>query len=207
VWVASNDQAYGTNDPSLVSFSTTAGATYQIAVDGWETSAGNVTLHLALIVPSYSLVVNINPPDRGSVSVSPLPGADGKYPFGTEVTLTPTPNPDYTFTGWTGPSFFNISNPLRLTLGTDLTLTANFALIPSPRLFSFTQTAADIQAQGYRYYLGGAINDAYASQYSTDLLHWTSFQTNQLTTNQLILIRDMGAASAPYRFYRAVRLP
>ncbi|MEM3486405.1 MAG: right-handed parallel beta-helix repeat-containing protein, partial [Candidatus Methanomethyliaceae archaeon] len=46
----------------------------------------------ALFLPArYSLSVTKQPPDGGTVMVSPNPGADGKYAAGTTVTLTVTP--------------------------------------------------------------------------------------------------------------------
>ena len=39
--------------------------------------------------------VTLVPPVHGKVQVSPAPPADGKYPAGTVVTVTPTPDPGY----------------------------------------------------------------------------------------------------------------
>ncbi|HTO06816.1 MAG TPA: hypothetical protein VMR86_07130 [Myxococcota bacterium] len=50
------------------------------------------------------------------------------YPLGTVVTLTPVPDPDYAFAGWSGdvPPGHSGDNPLQVTMDQDRTITAAF---------------------------------------------------------------------------------
>lgn len=58
-------------------------------------------------------------PQQGQVT------GGGTYPYGSEVTLTATPNEGYAFTQW---SDGNKDNPRKVTVTTDATYTAEFAL-------------------------------------------------------------------------------
>ena len=62
----------------------------------------------------------------GSGTVTP---ASGTYNQGTAVTLTATPAAGWTFTGWTGATT-STTNPLTITMNTDVALTATFQPTP-----------------------------------------------------------------------------
>lgn len=53
--------------------------------------------------PEYRLKITTNPPDGGSVSMSPA-SSDGYYGAGTVVRLTAVPTEGYVFAGWDGDS-------------------------------------------------------------------------------------------------------
>lgn len=83
--------------------------------------------------PLYVLTVNVYPQGAGSVTISPPLRPDG-YPEGTEVTLTAIPNGRYVFAGWstdTNGAYYMIEfvdNPHRVTMNSNITLTAIFEL-------------------------------------------------------------------------------
>ena len=88
--------------------------------------------------PRVSLIINnqlvigsyLTFPD-GSISVSPAPGADGKYSNGTVVTLTAAANSGYNWTAWTGTSS-NASNPAAVTMSGSV---KNVSAVFEPRFF------------------------------------------------------------------------
>lgn len=57
-----------------------------------------------------------------------------QYPWGTTVTLTPQPDPDFHFVNWTGdvPPGSESDNPLTIVVDGDLSLTAHFEPDPTP---------------------------------------------------------------------------
>jgi hypothetical protein len=59
------------------------------------------------------------------VSVSPAPGADGKYAYGAKVILTAVPGPGYDFKSWTGTSA-DLSNPTSVTINSDRFISVSF---------------------------------------------------------------------------------
>ncbi len=77
----------------------------------------------------------INPEDGGLASVTALTSGDGTvqrdpnqagYNAGEVVTLTANPGPEAIFTGWSG-DVVGTDNPLTVTVGSDLLVTATFA--------------------------------------------------------------------------------
>lgn len=90
-------------------------------------------------VPPGDYTLTTNASGQGSVSVSP---AGGTYPSGTEVTVTATPASGWEFTGWSGSSTGN-TNPLLVTMTSNLTLTANFQEIGTePDTYTLTVSAS-----------------------------------------------------------------
>jgi uncharacterized repeat protein (TIGR02543 family) len=84
--------------------------------------------------PRFSLTVNdqlvIGPIisfSEGSVAVSPAPGDDGKYAYGTEVTLTASPTTGYGWKSWTATGK-DTSNPVKITITSDKHVAVNFEL-------------------------------------------------------------------------------
>jgi len=70
----------------------------------------------------YSLTVTVDPVDSGSVLVDPIKDF---YHYGDQVTLTPTADPDWEFTNWSGDAN-STDNPLIITILGDTNITANF---------------------------------------------------------------------------------
>ncbi len=204
--IASDDNsAGGTNWASRVMFTTKSNVTYRIAVDGYDGDAGNLTVHLRFSKASYSLNLATNPPAGGSAGVTPLPDQAGKYAPGSVVLLTATPSAGYLFSNWTG-SAVSTNNPLSLLLNANKSLTANFYL-PAITLKTYQpQSAESIQSNGFRLLLSGPTNVSCAMERSANLTNWTAFQTNLVTSNSFEF-RDWTASNAPFRFYRARRIP
>ena len=67
--------------------------------------------------------LSVNSTEGGSVNTS-----GGTYNQNSEVTITATPQPGYTFTGWSG-NATGSSNPLTISMNGDKTITANFTRI------------------------------------------------------------------------------
>ncbi len=62
---------------------------------------------------------------EGSVTVNPAPGDDGKYAYGTKVTLTASPEPGYGWKNWTGTGK-DTSNPATITISSDKHVAVTF---------------------------------------------------------------------------------
>ncbi|HVM48539.1 MAG TPA: hypothetical protein VMU04_10960 [Candidatus Acidoferrum sp.] len=80
---------------------------------------------LPLPLQTYTLTTASYPPAGGSVTLSP---SQPSYAEGTQVTLTAVPEPGYLFATWWG-DFGAGTNPLVITVSTNITVNANFALI------------------------------------------------------------------------------
>jgi uncharacterized protein (TIGR02145 family)/uncharacterized repeat protein (TIGR02543 family) len=72
---------------------------------------------------TYTLMVSSNPTAGGSISRNP---SQANYNAGTSVTVTATPDADYTFTGWSGAST-SADTEITVIMDGNLELTANFA--------------------------------------------------------------------------------
>jgi uncharacterized repeat protein (TIGR02543 family) len=89
----------------------------------------NITVTFA---PRFSLIVNnqlvIGPIvsfTEGSVAVNPGPGEDGKYAYGTRVTLTASPTMGYGWKNWSGTGV-DTSNPATITINSDKHVAVTF---------------------------------------------------------------------------------
>jgi hypothetical protein len=79
--------------------------------------------------------------------------------------------------------------------------------IPPPLLSAFRpQTAGTIAANGFRLSLTGPTSFYYAIERSTNLVTWTPFVTNLVTSNQFEFL-DNSPPPPQFRMYRARRLP
>jgi uncharacterized repeat protein (TIGR02543 family) len=134
--------AYGT----IVTLTASAGTGY--AFNNWSGDASGssnpvqVTMTANRSVTAnftelrYALTLASNPPEGGTIDAVPPPGGDGKYAYGTVVTLTANPGADYGFTNWSGDASGS-SNPVLVTMIGDKSVTANFTLVR----YSLTLTA------------------------------------------------------------------
>jgi len=88
----------------------------------------------ALFLPArYSLSVTVQPPGGGTVTVSPNPGADGKYAAGTTVTLTVNPAAGFQFVRWDGPNGDEVTGTFptyQIEMNDNKSVTAVFDRIP-----------------------------------------------------------------------------
>jgi uncharacterized repeat protein (TIGR02543 family) len=75
------------------------------------------------VIPDYTLTTNVS--GQGTISRSPDAGI---YPQGTNVTLTASAAPGYTFAGWSG-DVSGSQNPLSITIDGNKNITASFTQI------------------------------------------------------------------------------
>jgi len=98
------------------------------------------TLYSATVTisdPTYTLTVNLNPPNGGTVSLNP---PEGSYTAGTQVTLTAMPNANYTFGSWSGADPGGSGTTAYVTMGSaNRTVTANFNAVAAT-LYTLTVT-------------------------------------------------------------------
>ena len=147
ITVASNDDAYQDSGYSQLTQTVQSNQLYSIAIDGYGGLSGSVTLQYAFVAPSpgqyYTLTVNAS---AGGV-VSP-PSAT--YPAGIQVTLTPTPDPNFEFASWegdvTGPNY-----PLTVTISKNMIATARFRLISSSNTNSTTVATDDFESGNFKH--------------------------------------------------------
>jgi len=83
------------------------------------------TTYTLVFTTQYLLSTSVSPAGAGVIATSPV-SADGYYNSGTQVQLTASPNPGYTFSFFSGDAV-GIPNPQTLTLSVPLGVTANFA--------------------------------------------------------------------------------
>lgn len=88
----------------------------------------------------YTLSANVV--GGGTVSASP---SQATYSSGTVVTLTATPSPNWTFSGWSGDAS-GTANPLPLTMNANKTVTATFIPPPPPTSTPEANFVADFNA-------------------------------------------------------------
>jgi uncharacterized repeat protein (TIGR02543 family) len=82
------------------------------------TIEGNTSITANFTPVEYDLSVTVDPADAGSVTLDP---PQGPYHYGDVVTLTPTANPGYTFSGWSGATVTD--NQVTITGNTSITAT------------------------------------------------------------------------------------
>jgi len=87
-------------------------------------------------VPSYTLTTTASPGLGGTIAKSP---SQSSYASGTVVTLTATPSPGYTFTGWSG-DLSGATNPTTITMSTNRSVTAVFQA--ETLMYTLTTTAS-----------------------------------------------------------------
>ena len=93
----------------------------------------SVTANFELLC--FTLSLNVNPGDGGTISANPAPNCSGGlYYYNTDVTLTANPGTDYEFANWSG-ALSGSSNPDTLTIQSNSTATAIFNSTSSAILF------------------------------------------------------------------------
>lgn len=80
-----------------------------------------------IITSSYTLTVNVQPQNAGTVSLNP---SGGVYLFGTTVTVSALSNPNYKFSHWSG-SISSTNSVIIIIMDSNKILTAHFSLISS----------------------------------------------------------------------------
>jgi len=89
------------------------------------TMNGNKTVTANFTQAGYGLTLTSSPSAGGTIRTNPPPGGDGKYAYGTVVTLTPDPNAGYTFSSWSGDASGS-ANSTMVTMNGNKSVTANF---------------------------------------------------------------------------------
>jgi len=135
----------------------------------------------------------------GSVTITPQ---TNRYPRGTNVTLQAVPDPDQTFTGWTGDATAT-SNPLIVGMTSNKVIIATFSKRPTLIVSTPLEGLSDL---GFRLTLQGEWGTVYRIDGSTDAVQWTplGWVTNTWGTSQFT---DPWSTNLPQRFYRAVADP
>ena len=95
-----------------------SGATNPITI----TMNGNQTVTANFTQDHYTLTVSVVPFGVGSVTRNP---DQPTYVYGSQVQLTATANPGYTFSNWSGGAS-GATNPITITMNGNQTVTANF---------------------------------------------------------------------------------
>jgi len=127
-------------------------------------------------------------------TTNPEPGTYS-YSSGAQVSITATANPGYEFAGWSGdvPSGHENDNPLTLTMDSNKSITANFALITppyislSPSILNFGATTAGQKTLDQKFRIsntGGGILDWSIS----DNANWLSCNPTSGTGNAVITV-------------------
>jgi uncharacterized repeat protein (TIGR02543 family) len=94
-----------------------------LVVDGPRTITANFT---PVVVPTYPLLLTVDPAAAGSIAPNPLPNAaGGMYVEGTVVTLTATPAAGFAFTNWSGDAS-GTSNQVTVVMSGPRSVTARF---------------------------------------------------------------------------------
>ena len=120
-------------------FSATAAPGTNAVFDHWEVNGANggsaamleLTVEedltiVAVFLTTYTVRVTVTPIQAGTVTAEPTLE---RYPEGTDVTLTATPNPGYQFVRWEGVAD-EFANPITLSVDDDLNVTASFEKEP-----------------------------------------------------------------------------
>src|SRR5690554_4800268 len=82
--------------------------------------------------PTYTLSVNVEPSEAGSVSPS-----SEEFDDGAEISITATPNQHWVFSGWQG-GISGSANPASLIMNSDVTATALFGIRDYPLTVNIT---------------------------------------------------------------------
>jgi hypothetical protein len=94
--------------------------------------------YTAVFGEQYLLTTSVQPAGAGILSVSPSsPALDGYYNLGTKVTVSASPGPAYSFTGFAG-ALTGTVNPQTLSMTAPATVSASFTAIPpvqNPTIF------------------------------------------------------------------------
>ena len=97
------------------SFSAWSGVT---VIENKVTITGNTSITATFTPVEYSLSVTVDPTGSGSLLAEPLTDS---YQYGDLVTLTPTADPGYTFSSWSGATVTD--NKVTITGNTSITAT------------------------------------------------------------------------------------
>jgi hypothetical protein len=118
----------------------------------------------------YSLDINIQPPNSGSVTASP---SGGDYEEGTEIMLTPVPASGYRFDSWSGSDASEILND-RIVMDKDMSITANFSEQHMIRL----TTGTGLNSGAEIYFVALSKNEDYFNLSTDDKFNYNKTQAD-----------------------------
>ena len=130
VMVSPDQETYGAGEEITLTATAEPGWTFA----GWTGDATGLTNPLIVVMDSnknitanftqdeYTLTVNVDPADSGSVLVGPIKNS---YRYGDPVSLTANAEPDWDFIKWSG-YVDSSDNPLFITILGNTNITANF---------------------------------------------------------------------------------
>ena len=105
-------------------------------VSGIINGGGTLVLKLYYTRDSYTVGAQVDNSIGGGID-----SLGGTYPYGTEITLTATVNPGYTFLGWfEGEELLSTDTEYSFKVTKELTLTAAVCVSPEMEIFEFTST-------------------------------------------------------------------
>ena len=178
--------AIGASDTLTVSINTNASLfaagdySGTVSVVNSTTGNGNTTRPVNLTVlpvPTFLLTLSANNPAWGGVTP-----ASGLYPAGSIIELLATPAAYYQFIAWTG-GIMGATNPVQITLNTNLTATAVFTEMLTT---NFPTPHGWLAAHGYTNNFESAVTDIGANGFQI----WQSYIAGLEPTNpasQLLL--------------------
>jgi uncharacterized repeat protein (TIGR02543 family) len=91
----------------------------QVTMDGNKSVTAHFGQH------DYTLTLTVIPPEGGTVNRSPAPDPNGKYTYGTVVTLMANAVPGYAFIDWSGDAS-GPNNPIQITMDGNKDIVAHF---------------------------------------------------------------------------------
>jgi hypothetical protein len=121
--VSSNDDANPNVTFSSISQAVRSNTTYYVAVDGFDGTAGVIFLSSSF---TNARIYRVTTSSGTGGTVSP---ASFDVVSNTTVTVTATPNIQYQFNEWSG-SVLSLSNPLTVTVRSNLSLAGSFLPLP-----------------------------------------------------------------------------
>jgi hypothetical protein len=113
--------------------------------------------YTATVNPLYQPATNFSslPPCGGSAAITPASSNGGFYPWGTQLTYTATPDPGWTFAGWTY-DLTGTSNPASLTARDETLVWANFNVTNTPlAITSLSPPSASIGSSTFTLTING----------------------------------------------------
>jgi uncharacterized repeat protein (TIGR02543 family) len=131
------------------------------------TSFGDFAVGEPVVLPTYTLTVNVTPSDGGTVTKDP---DRATYDSASTVQLSAMPATGYYFTGWSG-DLIGSDNPDTVTMNANKTITAHFAL----------QTTDIVVAAGWNFISVPRVQPDYNADFVFPGKHGAMFGYNQTT--------------------------
>jgi uncharacterized repeat protein (TIGR02543 family) len=144
-------------------------------------------------VSGYALTTSVFPTGVGTITLDPVPGADGKYADGTQVILTVNPAAGYVFSGWSR-DLSGSANPVSITMIGNKIVTAHFA--PTP--IDVTQPGDPITATSNNSPTDEVVTKAIDNQAGTKYLNFDKLNAGFTVTPSVgaTIVTGLGLTSA-----------